>query len=108
MSIIKFAKKHIFFIALSALFFISSMVLFQWFTFSINPDATSYFSIAREYASGNIADAINGYWGPLFSLLLVPAVWFQIDLIFAAKFLLTAICLAILATVYSFLRAKNV
>lgn len=35
-------------------------------------DGISYISIARYYAAGNWADAINGYWSPLYSWLMVP------------------------------------
>ena len=35
-------------------------------------DGIAYISIARYYAAGNWADAINGYWSPLYSWLMVP------------------------------------
>ncbi|MEN8262157.1 MAG: hypothetical protein ABFR82_01700 [Nitrospirota bacterium] len=35
-------------------------------------DATLYLSIAEKYLRGDFANAINGYWGPLLSWLLVP------------------------------------
>lgn len=35
-------------------------------------DATLYLSIAEKYVSGDFGNAINGYWGPLLSWLLIP------------------------------------
>ena len=35
-------------------------------------DATLYLSIAEKYLSGDFSNAINGYWGPLLSWLLIP------------------------------------
>lgn len=53
----------------------------------VNPDATSYFSIAEKYAHWHLHPAINGYWGPLLSWLLVPFVWLHVDLAVAARVL---------------------
>ncbi|MEY4879785.1 MAG: hypothetical protein RJB62_1254 [Pseudomonadota bacterium] len=36
------------------------------------PDAISYLRIATYYAEGNYELAVNGYWGPLLSWLMVP------------------------------------
>ncbi len=38
----------------------------------ISKDIISFVSVANLYASGNFSSAINGYWGPLFSWVLVP------------------------------------
>jgi len=35
-------------------------------------DATLYLSIAEKYIRGDFSNAINGYWGPLLSWLLIP------------------------------------
>jgi hypothetical protein len=43
----------------------------------INPDGLSYLNIAREYANGNLA--IRGYWAPLLSWLIAPAISFGVD-----------------------------
>ena len=37
-----------------------------------NPDSFQYLSIARHYIHGDFSAAINGYWSPLISWLLVP------------------------------------
>ncbi|MBI5740107.1 MAG: hypothetical protein HZA16_05230 [Nitrospirae bacterium] len=35
-------------------------------------DSTLYLSIAEKYVRGDFSNAVNGYWGPLLSWLLVP------------------------------------
>lgn len=42
------------------------------FAYWTNTDATAYISIARQYMAGGLVQAINGYWGPLYSWILVP------------------------------------
>jgi hypothetical protein len=38
-------------------------------------DATLYLSIAEKYLRGDFSNAINGYWGPLLSWLLIPLLY---------------------------------
>lgn len=42
------------------------------------PDNVSYLSIADHWAAGRIDEAINGYWSPLYSWLLVPFAWLDV------------------------------
>jgi len=51
----------------------------------MNPDGISYLSIARKYLAGDVADAVNGYWSPLISWLLVPLLRLGIDPYVAAR-----------------------
>lgn len=46
--------------------------LLQFYLYQTNPDGISYISIAQKYLHGDFANAINGYWGPLYSWLLAP------------------------------------
>ncbi|WP_146240188.1 hypothetical protein [Curtobacterium sp. MCSS17_008] len=39
-----------------------------------NVDGISYMSIARQYATGDFADAVNAYWSPAVSWLMAPLV----------------------------------
>lgn len=39
-----------------------------------NIDGLSMMSIARQYAEGDLADAVNGYWSPLVSWLMAPVI----------------------------------
>ncbi len=56
------------------IYFVIGFVLWGYFQYSFGPgaDGICYISIAEKYAIGNFKDAVNGYWGPLFSWLLVP------------------------------------
>lgn len=39
-----------------------------------NIDGVSYMGIARQYAAGDLGDAVNAYWSPLVSWLMAPFV----------------------------------
>jgi hypothetical protein len=102
-------KKHRAFIIICGLLVAVGVLLsLTWYRYQLNPDATSYFSIAASYAHLQFGQAINGYWGPMFSWLLVPAVWLHLNLIIAAKLLNLAVAVIILVTVYRFLLAREV
>ncbi len=51
---------------------IIGIYLLQYYQYGLNSDGISYISIAKEYLNGNFTEAINGYWGPLLSWLLIP------------------------------------
>lgn len=53
-------------------YFVIGILLINHYQYIINSDGISYINIAQEYLNGNFADAVNGYWGPLFSWLLAP------------------------------------
>ena len=57
---------------------IGGMVL-PSYRFHLCTDTPSYISIAKKYAAGDYLDAINGFWSPLISWLLIPFLKFQID-----------------------------
>jgi hypothetical protein len=48
--------------------------LFRFYRFDFGPDAVSYISIARHYAAGRWAEALNVAWSPMFSWLLAPLI----------------------------------
>ncbi len=64
------AKENKSFYTAVFIFVFFSVILYPFLQYSINPDGISYLSIARKYAAGNFAEAVNGYWGPMFSVLL--------------------------------------
>lgn len=45
----------------------------------LNADGVSYIQIARHYAAGDLELAVNSYWGPLVSWLLLPGVAAGLD-----------------------------
>jgi hypothetical protein len=63
------------------------LVMPRWYRYCINPDGISYISIAQKYLRGDFADAINGYWGPLYSWLLTPLLLIGIEPLLAARLL---------------------
>jgi len=74
----KTLKSNISLIMVLAIFAIFGIVLLNYYQYApINRDLFSLLSIAKIYANGNYFDAINGYWGPLFSWLLVPFIKFN-------------------------------
>jgi len=102
-------KEHWVFIALCAVFLGTIILLAStWFRYYIYPDTTSYFTIAYKYAHLDIGSAINGYWGPLLSWLLVPAIWIHADPVIASKTLGGLIGVSILAMLYVFFLKKGV
>lgn len=72
----------------------------------LNPDGVSYIDIAKHYANLDIRKAINGYWSPLLSWLLTPAIWLKIDPLHAFKLINAALSIA--ASVAFLHLAKNV
>lgn len=63
------------------------ILLFPLYQFQIDPDGVSYINIAHLYAIGDFHDAINGYWQPLISWLLVPFLLVKFQPLFASKIL---------------------
>lgn len=48
------------------------IILLRYYQYQINPDAIQYIGIAKLYLSGDFVKAINPYWGPFLSWLLIP------------------------------------
>ncbi len=59
--------------------------------YHINPDGTAYLDIARSYLAGHWECAINAYWSPLFSWLIVPWLAVGVNALLAAK-IVTWLC----------------
>ena len=62
-----------------------SFGLLPFFQYQFNPDAGPFISIAQKYLTGNFSQAINGYWSPFYSWLLVPFLFLKINPLIAAK-----------------------
>jgi len=72
-----------FIILLIALAVYSVLILTTYHYERLTGDTTLYLSIAEKYVRGDIGNAINGYWGPLLSWLLVPFLYFGATHLFA-------------------------
>jgi hypothetical protein len=67
------------------LYLMAGVLLIPSFRYQINPDALSYISIAQHYRDGFWADAVNAYWSPLYSWLLLPALFLGFEALLAAR-----------------------
>lgn len=65
-----------------------AVILFSGFDYQANPDGISYINIARLYLSHDFKYAVNGYWSPLFSWLLIPFLYLGFSPLIAARILL--------------------
>jgi hypothetical protein len=74
----------------AALYLALGALLFPLYRYQLNPDGTSYLTIAEKYLIGDFSNAVNGLWGPLFSWLIVPLLAIGIDAHVAAKVVLLA------------------
>lgn len=73
-----FTKFNILFCLCLVLYFILSIYLLKYYQYDpISRDLISIMSIAKIYAAGDLGNAVNGYWGPMFSWLLVPIIYFN-------------------------------
>jgi len=109
MRTVDFWRPHYFIIGLAGVFLATTLAMIcAWYNYQLNPDATSYMTIAQKYAHGDFRHALNGYWAPMFSWLLMPAVWLNISMIVAAKSILAFAGLGILILLYSFMYRKGV
>lgn len=61
-------------LAVFFIYFFLGFFLFNYYLYITGVDGICYISIAQKYATGDVFNAINGYWSPLFSWLLVPFV----------------------------------
>uniref|UniRef100_A0A7C3NFW2 Glycosyltransferase RgtA/B/C/D-like domain-containing protein n=1 Tax=candidate division WOR-3 bacterium TaxID=2052148 RepID=A0A7C3NFW2_UNCW3 len=81
---------------------------FPFFRYQINPDGISLINIAKKYLSGNFKLAINGYWSPLISFLLVPFIMIFKDGILSFKILSFLIGLFSIFSFDRFLKKLNI
>ncbi|KUG22887.1 hypothetical protein ASZ90_007322 [hydrocarbon metagenome] len=54
------------------IYFVIVSLFFSRFSQDMSVDGVSYVEIARLYLAGNWQEAVNGFWSPLISWLLVP------------------------------------
>ncbi len=81
------SKFGFFLIVVLIAYTILGLCLIGYYRYQINPDGISYISIAQKYLNGDFSNAINGYWGPLISWLLMPFLRFGVEPLLAAKVL---------------------
>ncbi len=62
-----------------------ALYLLPHYQYQINPDGICYITIAQKYLHGDFWNAINGYWGPMISWLLVPFLFLKMAPLYAVK-----------------------
>lgn len=76
------------------------------FRYQINPDGISYIHIAQRYAAFDIPSALNGYWGPLLSWVLVPFIWIGAKPIVSIYIISVLASIGLVLSLHQFARAK--
>lgn len=72
-------KKNYVLIFILIIYLILGLFLLNFYQYILNSDGISYISIAQKYMIGDFNNAINGYWGPLFSWLMIPFLYFSLN-----------------------------
>lgn len=59
--------------------------LLPYYRYLLTGDGIAYITIAQHYLNGDLSAAVNGYWSPLFSWLLVPLMAVGVEGLLAFK-----------------------
>lgn len=78
-------KKYFPLIVFLFIYFILAVYFLPFYSNQINPDGISLINIAKEINNGQLDEAINAYWGILFSLLLSPFLLLPVSPLYAEK-----------------------
>ena len=73
------------FTAALLLYIVAAFLLLPFYVWNLSPDSICYISIAEKYLAGNFTDAVNGYWGPLFSWILIVPIYLGVYPLVASK-----------------------
>ena len=57
-------RKYLPFFASAGLLYLLLVLVYPFYQYYVDPDATAYLTIAKRYAGGDYVSAINGYWSP--------------------------------------------
>src|SRR5687767_10061499 len=73
---------------LLVIYLLFAVLLYPFLKYYVDSaDTLQYITIAKNYSTGNFADAINSFWSPLITWLLVPFILLGIEPVFAFKIL---------------------
>ncbi len=90
------------------LYIILAIFLFPHYLYQLNPDGISYMSIAQKYMLHDFSNAINGYWGPLISWLMVPFLYAGFKPVAGANLLILIIGLTVVIQSNSLIKILNI
>ncbi len=61
------------FVVLLAIYTVLGVLMLEYYRYEgLQANSIGYFAVALQYAKGNFSNAINGFWPPLISWLLIP------------------------------------
>lgn len=96
-------------LALSLIIYVVlAIILLPRYQYQINPDGVSYIGIAQKYMHLDFANAVNGFWGPMLSWLLVPFLKLGTAPLLSAKFLSLSVGLLVLWQSNVFFKILNI
>ena len=81
------SKENVQLAIILAVYCFIGILIMPYYQHTVSPDGVTYFSITKKYLQGEFSSAINGYWGPLISWLLIPFFALGIPSVLAAKIL---------------------
>lgn len=95
-------------IASLAFFIILFFITHPFFKYYIDPDAVSYLTIARRYATGDCLRAINGLWSPFSPWLVSLCMRAGMEALWAAHFMSALASIGTLIAAFCLFRRYNI
>ena len=68
----RFKELDLRFLLILVLYLSLGLLLLKYYQYQINPDGIGYLTRSEAYLAGNFNSAIDSYWGPLITWLLIP------------------------------------
>jgi hypothetical protein len=93
---------------LLVIYLVSAALLYPFLKYYIDSaDTLQYITIAKNYSTGNFEDAVNSFWSPLITWLLVPFVLLRMEPVFAFKILQVIIGVFTLRLIFYHIESGN-
>jgi hypothetical protein len=70
-------KNDIRMVFILVIYLVLGIILFRYYQYQINNDGIVYIGISKTILNGNFYSSINSYWGPFFSWLMLPFLYFS-------------------------------
>lgn len=90
------------------IYVVLAIILLPRYQYQVNPDGVSYIGIAQKYMRLDFANAVNGFWGPMLSWLLIPFLKLGTAPLLSAKFLSLSVGLVVLWQSHVFFKILNI
>ena len=72
-----FTRDNYLILTVLGVYLLIGLVLLNYYQYYFTSDGISYITITQKYLIGDWGNAINAYWGPLLSWLMVPFLFFS-------------------------------